>query len=136
MNPILKNVLVVLGGIIIGSIVNMLIVTISPSIIPPPEGVDLNNAESLAEGIKLFTPKNFIMPFLAHALGTLVASFFIARFAATQHFRLALIPGFFFLLGGITMSRMVDAPTWFDALDLLVAYLPMAYLGYTFGYKK
>lgn len=136
MNLVLKNILIVILGLFIGGAVNMFLVTISASVIPLPPGVDPTDEASLAAGIKLFEAKHFIMPFLAHALGTLVASFIIAKFAASQHMRLALIPGFMFLIGGIMMSRMVDAPTWFDALDLLVAYLPMSYLGYLLGRKK
>ncbi len=136
MNNTLKNILVVILGIVIGGAVNSLLVYLSGSIIPLPEGIDPNDPESLANGIHLFKPINFLMPFLAHALGTLVASFFISKFAASHHLRLALIPGFLFLVGGIMMSRMIDAPTWFDAVDLLLAYLPMAYLGYILGRSK
>jgi len=136
MNPILKNILVVIAGIIIGGGLNSLLVMKASSIIPFPEGVDTSDPNKIIDYMHLFEPRNFIMPFLAHALGTMLASYVIARFAASQNFRLALIPGFFFLIGGIIMTRMVDAPTWFDALDLLVAYLPMAYIGYMLGRKK
>lgn len=136
MSSTLKNILIVILALFIGGVVNMLLISISPMVVSPPEGVNPADPESLAANIHLFKPKHFIMPFLAHALGVLVASFIIARFAASQHLRLALIPGFLFLIGGIMMTRMVDAPTWFDALDLLVAYLPMAYLGYLIGRKK
>lgn len=47
MHPVLRNVLIVIGGLIIGSFVNMGIIMISGSIIPPPEGVDPSNMESL-----------------------------------------------------------------------------------------
>jgi len=136
MNPIIKNVLVVIGGLFIGSMVNGLLVSYAGNIIPFPPEVDTSIPEKIIDYIHLFEPKNFIIPFLAHALGTLVASFIIARYAASQNFRLALIPGFLFLLGGIYMSRTYDAPTWFDGLDLLVAYLPMALLGSILGRKR
>jgi hypothetical protein len=35
----------------------------------------------------------------------------------------------FFLLGGIAMILNCGGPAWFIATDLLLAYLPMAYLG-------
>jgi len=136
MNPILKNVLVVIAGLFIGGLVNMGIVQLGPMISPLPEGVDMNNPQSIADNIHLFSTTNFIMTFLAHAIGTLVASFIIAKFAASQNFRLALIPGFFFLIGGIMMVQAIGGPDWFKGLDLLVAYLPMAYLGCMLGRKK
>ncbi|MBK9254252.1 MAG: hypothetical protein IPM42_02060 [Saprospiraceae bacterium] len=38
MNPIVRNIVAVIAGIIIGGIVNSGIIKISGSIIPPPEG--------------------------------------------------------------------------------------------------
>ena len=43
--------------------------------------------------------------------------------------KLALVVGVFFLAGGITNVLMLPSPAWFTALDLLGAYLPMAWLG-------
>lgn len=63
MNPILKNVLAVIAGVVVGSAVNMAIIMISGSVIPLPEGVDASNAESLKSNIHLFETKHYIMPF-------------------------------------------------------------------------
>ncbi len=41
MNPIIRNILAVVGGLLLGGIVNMGIVLISGSLIPPPEGADV-----------------------------------------------------------------------------------------------
>ena len=40
-----------------------------------------------------------------------------------------MIVGVVFLAGGIAATFMIPAPTWFMVLDVVVAYLPMAYLG-------
>lgn len=135
MSPIVKNILAVIVGIVIGGMVNMGLIMISGSIIPPPDGVDPSNMESLKANIHLFEAKHFIFPFLAHALGTLVGAFLAAKMAATNHLKLALTIGFWFLLGGIYMSTVVPAPTWFNALDIIVAYIPMAFLGYKIAKK-
>jgi hypothetical protein len=45
MNLIIRNILAVICGIVIGSIVNMGIITISGSIIPPPNGADVTTLE-------------------------------------------------------------------------------------------
>lgn len=70
----LRPVLAVLAGLVLGSLVNMAIVTAGPMLIPPPAGVDVNTAEGLARGIHLFEPRHFLTPFLAHALGTLAGA--------------------------------------------------------------
>lgn len=129
MQPILRNILAVIAGIFIGSLVNMGIIMISGSIIPPPNGADVTTMEGLKATMHLFEPKHFILPFLAHALGTLVGALLAARFAANNHMRFALAIGVFFLIGGITSVYMLPSPLWYTVVDLVGAYLPMGYLG-------
>lgn len=136
MNPILKNVLAVVAGIIVGMVVNMGLIMASGSIISPPEGVDPTNMDSLKENMHLFQPKHFIMPFLAHALGTLVGALIAALLAASHKMKFALGIGAFFLIGGIAASTMIPAPTWFTILDLVGAYFPMAWIGGSLATKK
>jgi hypothetical protein len=125
---LVRNLLAILFGVMAGAAVNMALVSISPMLIPPPAGVDVTNTESLSLGIDLFEPKHFIMPFLAHALGTLAGALVAYLIAASHKNRFAYVIGVFFLCGGIAASFMIPAPTWFIALDLIVAYLPMAWL--------
>ena len=129
----LRNVLAVLAGVAIGGGVNMALITLSPSLIPPPAGVNVNDAKSLSRSIHLFEPRHFVMPFLAHALGTLVGALATYLIAATHRAPMAYVIGAFFLLGGVAASYMVPAPAWFIALDLLAAYIPMAWLGIRIG---
>lgn len=129
MNPILRNVLAVIAGLVVGGAVNMGLVTISGSVIPPPEGVNPADLESLRANIHLFQPQHFVFPFLAHALGTLVGAAVAARLAATRAMAMAFIIGCFNLAGGIAAATLIPAPAWFIVLDLAGAYLPMAWLG-------
>jgi len=118
-----------LAGLVIGLIVNGGLISISGSMIPLPEGVDPNDMDSIAANIDRYEIKHFIMPFLAHALGTLVGAFVAAKFAASNGAKFALGVGVFFLLGGIAVAMMIPAPTWFSAVDLILAYIPMGILG-------
>jgi hypothetical protein len=68
--------------------------------------------------------------------GTLVPAFLAARFAPTKPGLLALVCGLFFLLGGVYNVAVLPGPLWFEALDLIVAYLPMAWLGYMMGSQR
>lgn len=129
MNSILKNVLAVIAGLVVGSAVNMGIIMISGSIIAPPDGADVTTMEGLEASMHLFQPKHFIFPFLAHALGTMVGALLAAVIAATHKIKFALGVGVFFLIGGIANIFMLPAPTWFIVLDIAAAYLPMAWLG-------
>ncbi|MDT8393306.1 MAG: hypothetical protein RQ761_05655 [Bacteroidales bacterium] len=129
MNPIIRNVLAIIAGIIAGSVVNMGLIMISGFIIPPPEGVDTSSMDGLKSGMHLFGPKHFVFPFLAHALGTLTGGLIAALIAAKQKMTIAMVVGVFFLVGGIINVFMLPSPLWFNTLDLIFAYIPMAWLG-------
>ncbi|HTN45609.1 MAG TPA: hypothetical protein VL098_04625 [Flavipsychrobacter sp.] len=129
MNPIFKNILGVIAGIVAGSIINMSIISLSSAIVPPPQGADVTTVEGLKASLHFFEPKHFIMPFLAHALGTFAGAYVAARIAANRKMIFALVIGVLFLAGGITNVVILPSPVWFNALDLVAAYLPMAYLG-------
>ncbi|TGL31375.1 hypothetical protein EHQ52_15680 [Leptospira koniambonensis] len=136
MNPYVRNTLSVIAGLIIGSIVNMGLITISGSIIPPPEGADVTTMEGLKASIHLFQPKHFIFPFLAHALGTFVGALVAASIAASHKLKFALVIGGFFLVGGTANVLMLPAPAWFNVLDLVGAYIPTSYLAGILIIKK
>ena len=126
MNPILRNILAVIAGLVLGSIANMAVLMVSNNIIPLPAGADNTTAEGLKATIHLFEPKHFIFPFLAHAIGTFVGAYVCARIAAHKMV-LAMFIGLFFLAGGIYMVVILPSPIWFTLVDLLGAYLPVAY---------
>ncbi|HLV52118.1 MAG TPA: hypothetical protein VKY44_09205 [Flavobacterium sp.] len=132
---IIRNILAVIAGLVIGSVVNMSLIMVSGKIIPPPVGVDTQTTEGLLEGMHLFEPKHFIFPFLAHALGTFVGSWVATKLSVSKNIINPMIVGVLFLFGGISMAVQLPAPLWFDVTDLALAYLPMAYFGYILGKK-
>lgn len=136
MKLLFRNILAVITGIIIGSLVNMGIIMISGNIIPPPEGADVTTMEGLKASMHLFQPKNFIFPFLAHALGTLFGAITAALIAFNHKMKFALGIGFFFLIGGITNILLLPSPVWFAILDIGGAYITMAWIGGTLVNNK
>lgn len=135
MNPILRNILAVILGLVLGSLVNGALITISGHVIPPPEGVDVTTEEGLKAGMHLFKPINFLFPFLAHALGTLVGAFVASKIAANRKLLFAMVIGLAFFIGGIMTIFMLPSPIWFSIVDATLAYFPMAYLGYLLAKK-
>lgn len=127
MNPILKNILAVIAGLVFGSVINMSIVELGNFIIPPPGDVD--SIEGLKATLPLFETKHFLTPFLAHTIGTFTGAMLTAFIAASRKMQLALFIGVFFLAGGVTAVFLLPSPTWFTITDLVLAYIPMAYLG-------
>lgn len=125
----LRIALALIAGLVVGGGVNMALIMLGPSLIPPPPGADMTTAEGLQAAMPLLEPKHFLVPFLAHAVGTLVGALVGALITATRRALVAYAVGTVFLCGGVAASFMIPAPTWFEVLDVVVAYLPMAWLG-------
>ena len=111
-----------------GSVLNIGLVESGHNLLPI-EGLDPNDMEALAAIMPTLEPKYFVFPFLAHALGTLLGGLIATLISKNKALRMSLIVGCIFLLGGIAVSFMLPAPVWFIILDLLVAYIPMAWIG-------
>jgi hypothetical protein len=132
---IIKNTLALVVGIFIGGLTNMLIISNSNVFIALPKGVVSEDLESLSSNIHLFEPIHFLMPFLAHSMGTFCGAFLASKIAVNHKFKFALTIGVFFLIGGVQMSNVLDSPFWFDLVDVCVAYIPMSLLGYKLAVK-
>lgn len=127
---IVRNILAVVVGFIVGSVVNMGVITAGHALMPPPAGFDGSSMEGVASTIHLLQPIDFIVPFLAHALGPFAGVLTAMFIAATRHRTIAIIMGVLFLAGGIAANVAIPAPTWYRIVDLVFAYVPMAWLGW------
>ena len=124
-----KNVVAVIVGLIIGGVVNMGIINLGSSIISPPPGVDPSDIESIKAHTSAYSAIHFVIPFLAHALGTLVGAFLAVKLSASKKQMLAWIVAAFFALGGSMMAFMLPEFLKYSIFDLIFAYFPMAWIG-------
>ena len=129
MSSIIKNVLALIGGGLVGMTANMGLIITGNQLIPFSDNINPMNAMN-------WEIKYFIFPFLAHAIGTLSGAFVAAKFAASYQMIFAICIGIFFLSGGITMVFILPAPTWFVVVDIFLAYIPMSWLGWKISNKK
>jgi len=136
MHPIFRNIAAFLIGLVVGGILNGLTIKYLGPVLGVPEGVDPNDLESMKTNMHLYEVKHFMTPFIAHCIGSLSGAFVCSMIAAKYHLGLSLGIALIFLFGGITMVMLLPAPLWFDALDLSIAYFPMAYLGWTLAGRK
>jgi hypothetical protein len=130
MNPIVRNILAVIAGWIVGSIANIALVIVGMMLVPMPGGASPFDPESIKAAVPLFEAKHFAVPLIAHAAGALVGGLVASLIGVSRNLMLAMIVGLLFLLGGIVNTFSIPAPAWFIAVDLLVAYIPMAWLGW------
>ena len=122
MKQTLKNIAIVILGIIVGMIVNIGLIILGGTIFPPSENFEPMNAVN-------WDFKYFIFPFLAHSIGTLSGALIVSKFSNKSSIILPLIVGLYFLMGGIYMITILPAPMWFVLLDVILGYIPMALLG-------
>lgn len=112
------------------------VLMISNFVIPFPEGVNPADANSIRYNIQLFETKHYIMPFIAHALGTLIGVF--VAFKIIQMFRahkfiaagIALVIALLFLWAGLATSKSIHSPETPMLVDAVLCYIPMAIIGY------
>ncbi|MBK9152897.1 MAG: hypothetical protein IPM25_01480 [Chloracidobacterium sp.] len=128
-----RNILAVIAGLVIGGLVNMGIVMTGGLLVAPPESTEMVPVLDGTITWLVLEPKHLVAPFLAHALGSLVGAAVAALISTTNKMMVGLIVGFVTLLGGIAAAFLIRAPMWFVALDLIVAYIPMAWIGAKLG---
>jgi hypothetical protein len=132
----MKSILLSVAGLLLGAITNGIIVQVGSQIVKAPQGLDLSTEQGLAKAMPLMGAEHFVFPFLAHAIGTLVGAYFVSRMNVNRALLNAMAIGFAFLAGGVMMVlTLPGTPWWFVATDLVLAYLPMAYLGYKLGQR-
>ena len=64
MNPIVRNILAVILGIVACFVTKMVVMSNGWSIFPPPEGMNPNDLESWKAFAHLIQPKHLITPFV------------------------------------------------------------------------
>lgn len=133
MSSIVRNVLAVIAGLIVGSLVNMSLLMSGNLVVPPPAGADMSTVEGVRAAMPRMEPIHFVVPFLAHALGTLAGALAAAAAAASHEMKLALTIGVLYLVAGTAMATMAGGPPWFITCDLGLAYIPTAWLGGKLG---
>lgn len=128
MKPIFKNTLAIVSGWLGGSVINMGLIQTGHTLLPIP-GINPDDMTALAAVMPTLEFKYFIFPFLAHAMGTLIGAIIAGVIAANHKLVFSLSIGGLFLIGGIMVNYLLPGPPWFAITDIVVAYIPMAWLG-------
>lgn len=114
-------------GLLIGAVVNGSIIHLGTMLFPYPKGVDLTTLEGM-NAFRDLPVKFYIFPFLAHAIGTLSGCLTALIFLKNKFHWVIYVIAYLFFVGGVVAVDMINAPVWFDLIDLSLAYLPMGWL--------
>ena len=133
MNPAVRNTLAFFGGFLALAMAKYGATLLGNAVIPPPTGVDLSTIEGFTAAIPLYEAKHWLPAFFEHAVGSMAGGAAAAVLAASHRMTLALGIGVLHMVGGIAAAVMLPFPAWVVAVDLVVMYLPMAWLGGKLG---
>jgi hypothetical protein len=132
---ILWNILLVVLALAAGMCVMMPIEHVNNTMYPLPPGVSRDDMAAIAKHVATMPAKAFILVWISHFSGPLVASFLAARFSAYRSLIPAYIVGCFYLIAGIAVAIMLGASLFFVAVDLPLYPLATA-LGIWLGKQK
>lgn len=126
----LRKILAIVLGMVIGSVVNMMFVQLSNSVYPLPEGVDPNDFEAFKAYVEAHgLPTGVLLIVLiAHAGGSFASGFVCGAIVKKPWYFAAALLGILWTAGGVAMLLMLPSPIWFAITDVAF-YIPAALFG-------
>lgn len=131
-----RRVMAVLLGLMVGSATVWLAQRLGQLAYPPPPPVDPDDVEGMRRMLAGLPVVAFVVMLAAWALGALTGGYVAARLAPAEKVGHALVVGALQLAAGSATVLMIPGhPAWFVALGLLL-FLPMAWLGGRFAARR
>jgi hypothetical protein len=131
MHPLVRSILAILAGIIVGSVIIAALEFVGHLVYPLPEGLDPRDPvdrKALEDYVANAPVGSHLLLLLAYAVGTFVGAWLAAALAGRKPIVHGIIAGAFFLLATIANLQMIEHPTWFVVVNLVLV-LPLAYAG-------
>lgn len=130
-----KKILAVVAGVLLGGLVIFLMERVGHSINPPPEWLDPAKPETIARYVSEAPITVLLFVLLSWAVGSLAAGITATLVCNDGKSVYALTTGALLLFMGIANLMMIPHPLWFMAVTAFV-FIPPAWLGYRLVRKK
>ena len=130
----LRKILAVVGGYILGAICIYLVQMLGHSIYPLPEGMDPYDTKAFSEYVKTAPFMAIFMVIIAYGVGMVVAGYASTKIAGDNKNTYAIICGVIYLICTIINLFLIPSPVWFMVAAILVCYFVM--IGYRLAAKK
>ena len=112
-DPMVRNVLAVIAGLIVGMVFNMAIIQLNTQVLyPMPDGLDTNDPDQFNGYLAGLPTLAFVVVVIAHLSQAFFGGWVAARVGKTKPMLLALIVGVLSLIGGIFALTMFEGPNW------------------------
>lgn len=113
MNPIVKNALAIVLGLVVGMAANMGLLMLNTKVLHPlPDGVTMQDTELFVAYLEALPATGFLVVILAHVAQALLGGWIAARFAASRSLTLALVIGALTALGSVINIAQLPGPIW------------------------
>ena len=122
MNPTVRNVLAVVGGLFTGGIVIALVERANSRLFPLPPGTDLSSPspDSVRAALESAPDTAFLGVLVAWALGTFAGALVASKAGVGRPRTRALIVGSFLFLGAVVNMLTLPHPGWFWVVALVL----------------
>jgi putative membrane protein (TIGR04086 family) len=128
----LRRVVAILAGLVVGFLVVALLSMVSGMMYPPPPDLNINDTEGLMAHMQSLPPSAFMMIIFAHSLGTFTGAFLASKLARANKFYYGLFVGALFVVASISNDMMLPHPNWMIVSDIICVAIA-AYLGGRLG---
>lgn len=128
----LKNILSVPIGVIIGTMTVFLVQRLNAMIHVPPEGLDPADKEVFAAYIGSLPTLAFLLIISSFVLGALIGAFITSKMAETQKFNLGIFTGFILFVSTFTALTIIPNPLWVVLTGILLTLISL-YFGAKWG---
>jgi hypothetical protein len=102
---VLRNILGVVVGLVVGSVANMALVQLNLTLFPMPDGADMNDPVAFAAYVQSLPATAFLLVFAAHCAQAGVGGWVAARIGASRPLVLTVV-------GAILNLVMLSPPAW------------------------
>lgn len=118
MPAILKSIVAVIGGVVLGFIVIFVVQNISSAMYSLPEGVRMDDRDALARAMSALPLGAFLLVLLSYAMGSLLGGWTAARYAPSSPVAHAVAVGVLLTITGLMNLMAFRHPTWFIVLNV------------------
>ncbi len=116
----IKKIIAVPAGVLVGGLGIYLIETLGHKLYPLPAGIDRNDMDAMASYVPTAPFMALFFVILAYAVGALLSGYISTKVAADGKVIYALICGLVFLLQTIYMMYIMPTSAWFWVAGILV----------------
>jgi MFS family permease len=127
-----KSILAVLTGLVVGFITIYLVELVSQQVYPLPAEVNLQDPEAMGTYMANAPAASLVLVLLAYALGSFLGGMVAARLATTKKMVHAIVVGVLLLLAGIANFYLLPHPIWF-VISAVIIYPLMSFFGGAMG---